>query len=174
MRKSERDLIEYYQKRSDLANFKIQSIDLTEAKDVQPKLRVEIEGSAENYVSSAGKRFFIAAIPFSKQSNIFKSRKERNTDIYLSYGFKEEDTYELEIPKILDCNALPKDVELTCVLGSYSLSFALDPENPRIIKVQRNFNIKEGQFDKEHYPEIAKFFKSVARAEKKKIVLTQP
>jgi len=173
LRKSKKDLYEYYQENIDLTNLDIQSIDFVEHKKSEPSFDLKMIAKAEKFTSKIGERILIPANPLNRQSNIFRSKKERYTDITFSTGFVEKDNYQIKLPDGFKCESLPKDVKYVCEVGSYHLQFSHDTENPNVIIVYREFYLKDGTYDKSNYSSIAKFFKSIARADKKKIILTK-
>jgi transglutaminase-like putative cysteine protease len=153
-----------------LPTYSVEAYDYKETKGLVPAIDEYLSIKSPFYATVTGKRLFITPNFFNRSSNKFGEEKERKYDIKFPSSFIDVDTIQIKIPIGYMVEAMPKDVFIKNVYGSYSITFRI---KNNIIDVFRKNELNEGCFSRNEYETISNFFKEIYKADRSKIVLVK-
>jgi len=151
-----------------LSDFTIDKLTIEQDKKRIPKSKLELELNIKNYLSKAGNRLFMPLNIMNRSTYIPKKLKERKFPIEEDYAYCDTDTIQYTIPKNMLIENLPKAVSLETEFGKYSTKIEVNDNKVTYI---RNQEMYTWQFPSEKYDALRKFYKTIARADKAKLIL---
>lgn len=151
-----------------LSDFTIEKLKLKQNKKRIPEARLEIKLDIKKYLSKTGERLFMPINLMNRKTYVPKKLKERKNPIVLNYPYCDIDTIQYSIPKNMTIERLPKLVNLETDFGKYSNK--IEVKENKVIYI-RNYEMYKGQFPAEKYEAIRKFYKSIVKADKAKLIL---
>ncbi len=104
----------------------------------------------------------------NRKTYIPKKLKERKNRIVLDYPYCDIDSIQYTLPKNMTIENLPKLVNLETEFGKYTTK--IEVKENKVIYI-RKYEMYKGQFPAEKYEAIRKFYKSIVRADKAKLIL---
>lgn len=123
-----------------------------------------------NYCTPIGEDYLLTINNLNVSTYIPPRMKEREKEIEISVGFWDEDVYQINIPLDFVVESLPDDQEITTPFGSYTINFKMD-DNKLIYT--RSKIINKGIYPANSYEEFRSFYKTMAKLDKTKILLTK-
>ncbi len=124
-----------------------------------------------HYANAVGNDYLFCANIFNQMNHIPPRILERKQDLYLSHGFTDIDTVEVELPENYSVESLPEATVLETKFGKYTMDFNVNSENKIIYT--RTLRITKGQYPPQEYDNYRDFCRSIARLDKTKILLNQ-
>lgn len=148
---------------------KIGEIKTSEVRSEKPICTIEADFSADEVINKTGARIFIPLSPLKKGNfDVFKART-RVADIVINYAYREMDSIVINIPPNYEIESLPKGGILVTPFGTFLSS--VEKKDATTLIYTQLIDIYRGRYDKEKYEEIKKFYKAIADAAKKKMVV---
>ena len=154
----------------ELATYDVKSFNYTEEKKSIPVVAEKIDLVADNYATVSGKRFFVMPNIFTRSHRKLRADEDRKFDLVLNYEYKDIDTAIITIPNGYSPEALPQDVKLESRFGVYTASVKLVGNK---LHYHRSYEHYSGRFPAKEYPELVKFYESVYKADRNKVVLVK-
>lgn len=152
-----------------LSTYTVEKFKYQEQKSKIPKIQEVLQVNAPAYATVTGKRIFVEPNIFNKSRTRFDNG-ERKFPIEFSNPYTDVDTIHIDIPEGYAPEAVPKDVRLTTDFGAYSISFKVG--NGKIDMI-RSEVIRRSQFPASYYPELVKYFETVYKADRSRVVLVK-
>jgi hypothetical protein len=158
------------QKELELSTYDINSFKYEETKDVLPKVDEQLEISVSKYATISGKRLFIMPNILNRGGYVLNDQKDRAFDYVYDNAFRHDDTYEIEIPEGYELEAAPSDASFKSKFGTYTCSTKLVGHKIVYHRVREHFS---GRYPAKEGIDLAKFFESVYRSDRSKMVLVK-
>ena len=162
------DQKKWVENNTDIPNFSISSISMTENKDKIPSALVRLDLTLSRYATVSGKRIFVSPNLMNKISYVPEKMAERKTEVVRRRNYIDLDTIKFSVPENLYPEFLPKPVKINSKFGEYEASFMFDAS--KLIYIRR-MKVWKGRFPKETYNEFVDFYKNVTKADNIKLVL---
>ncbi len=124
-----------------------------------------------HYANPVGNDYLFCANIFNQSQHIPPRILDRKQNLYLSHGYIDIDTVEVEIPENFSIEALPNETILETKFGKYEMSFVKTAENELVYN--RKLLINKGEYPPSEYENYRDFLRSIARLDKTKILLKQ-
>jgi hypothetical protein len=153
-----------------LATYKVEKSEYKELKGKIPSIDEYLKISAPNYATVTGKRLFVVPNLFNRGGSRLSTDEPRRSDIKFSYPYRDVDTINITIPQGYHAEAIPKDVSLQTRFGTYSISFKVEGNNIRVLRVNES---NAGLFPASEYLAVAKYFEDMYKADRSKVVLVK-
>ncbi len=136
----------------------------------QKRFEESIQLSALNYatINTDGSIIF-SPNAFNRFTYVPQKVINRKTSFVVDRGFKDVDTYEIQIPLTHSIGQLPDPIFIENEFGKYSNSIVIENENTLIYK--RSVLIYNKTFAKENYESYRKFLKELKKQDELKILL---
>lgn len=160
-------LLESLKKDIDLPDYDIVNFNYEEKKMEKAAVDEDLQLTANSYASVSGKRMFVMPNILSKNNTKLKTEEQRRYDIVYPSSFTDQDSISIKIPPGYNIESMPKDVVINNKFGSYEIHFRFEADN---ITCTRNYTRSEGRFPASDYPELVKFYDSMYKADRSKIV----
>lgn len=150
-----------------LPNVEMSACRVKEFKAALPSIQIDYEWQTSLYGSKTGNRLFLPV-------NIFRTgfdelRKSRRIhDINVNTGFRDIDSFFIELPESFELEALPPMVSERCKYGQFTSKVELVGNNLQIIQIVDCFS---GNYKSSEYPEFMAFLNKISAAYKSKIIL---
>jgi transglutaminase-like putative cysteine protease len=151
-------------------SYEVKRYDWKETKSAVPYIDEQIEITARNYATITGKRMFIEPNLMNKTSRRLSVDSVRRADIYLSYSYRDIDTVTITIPEGYTPEAVPPPIALQSPFGAYSSKVSIEGN---VITYIRSIDHKGGTYPASSYGELAKFYNSMYKADRSRIVLVK-
>jgi hypothetical protein len=161
-------LMEFLKEDIDLATYDVKSFEYNEEKTALPVIHETLDLTSDNYATVSGKRLFIAPNVMSRTHRKLKTEEERKYDVVLDFEFKDVDTSEIKLPLGYTPESIPADVSIESKFGKYKCAVKLDGNK---ILYYRSYEHYSGHFAPKDYDELLKFYESIYKADRNKVVL---
>lgn len=163
-------MLESLKKEIDLPDYDVTNFNYEEKKSEHPVIDEQLQLVANNYASVSGKRMFIMPNILNRNSLKLKTDEPRRYDIEYSYAFSDTDIISIKVPAGYNIESMPKDVVINNKFGDYEIHFKVDAEN---INCTRMYKRSQGRFPPTDYTELAKFYESMYKADRSRIVFVK-
>lgn len=160
-------LLESLKKDIDLPDYDVTSFNYTEKKSEKPSIEEHLEVVANNYASVSGTRMFVMPNILDKINVKLKTEEQRKYDIDYTFAFTDMDTVSIKIPSGYSIESMPKDVTINNKFGNYEIHFKVEGEN---VSCTRTYRRSEGRFPATDYTDLVKFYESMYKADRSRIV----
>jgi hypothetical protein len=161
---------EYLHEQLDFATYDINQFEYKEGNKSLPTIDEKLDITVSNYATITGKRLFIVPNVMTRSYRKPVQDTARKYDIQLSYGYKDVDTVEIDIPKGYETEAIPQDITISSIFGNYKCSVKLK-ENK--LYYYRSIEFIGGRFPAKSYNDLVKFFETIYKADRNKVVLVR-
>jgi hypothetical protein len=161
---------EYLHDVLDFATYDVNSFKYTENKTAPPSVHEQLEITASNYATITGKRLFIIPNVMTRSHRKLNTDEERKYDLDIKSEYRDIDEVEILLPKGFEPESLPQPVSLAGKFGKYSTSVKL--EKNKII-FSRDMEVYSGRFPVSDYKELAKFYETIYKADRNRLVLVK-
>ena len=151
-----------------LSDFTIEKLKLEQDKKRLPESNLELDLSIKKYLSKTGERLFMPINLMNRKTYIPKKLKNRKNPIVLDYPYCDIDSIQYTLPENMKIENLPKLVNLESEFGKYTTK--IEVKDNKVIYIRR-YEMFKGRFPAEKYEAIRKFYKSIVRADKAKLIL---
>lgn len=163
-------LMEFLKEDIELPTYDIKSFDYKEEKKPIPQIKESLDIVANNYASVTGKRFFVAPNILTRTHRKLKEEENRKFDLVLGFEFKDVDTVQIKIPAGYVPESVPSDMKLESKFGKYVSSVKVQDDK---IIYYRWYEHYGGRFPPKDYPELVKFYDTIYKADRSKVVLVK-
>jgi len=161
---------EYLHEQLDFATYDINQFDYKEEKKSLPEINEVLDITVSNYATITGKRLFIVPNVMTRSSRKISQDTARKYDVQLGSEYKDVDTVEIELPAGYEPEAMPQDVSVTSKFGKYNCSVKLKGSK---LFYYRSIESYSGRFPAKEYNDLAKFYETVYKADRNKVVLVK-
>ncbi len=170
-KKKQEEIDSYYKEKWGYINgFSIEDVQFINDKEniaFTEKLSLKIP----KYANPVGDDFLFCANIFSQNKYIPPRIETRKQNLYIDYGFVNNDTVKVEIPENFSVDGLPEDTVLETKFGKYRIGFSINDENELLYT--RNIQINKGEYPASEYENYRDFLRTIARLDKTKVLLKQ-
>lgn len=163
-------LKEYLNEVLKLSMYEIDDFSYTEIKTKIPAIQENLKILANSYATVTGRRMFIMPNVMTKSSKKLTADSSRKYEIQLNTEFQDIDSVEVEVPTGYTVEALPAKVSMETKFGKYQSSIKVIDNK---LYYYRNHEQKSGRFPKEDYTELVKYFETIYKADRVKIVFVK-
>ncbi|MGQ0738492.1 MAG: DUF3857 domain-containing protein [Bacteroidota bacterium] len=154
----------------DFATYDIRSFDYKEHRSALPVIEEKLDILVSNYATITGKRLFIVPNIMTRHGRKLSAELQRQYDIDLPVAYKDADTVEISIPEGYTPEAMPKEVSVTGKFGRYESNVKLTGNKLYYYRVIEH---NSGRFPASDYPELVKFYETMYKADRSKVVLVK-
>ncbi|MFA8434206.1 MAG: DUF3857 domain-containing transglutaminase family protein [Marinifilaceae bacterium] len=151
-----------------LSDFTIEELLINQNKKRIPESELQMRMSVKAYASQTGDRMFLPLNLMNQSTYIPKKVKERNQKVVIDYPYCDHDTIHITLPNNFQVESLPKPTTIASEFGTYSTQIDIKDDELTFI---RSIEIHKGLYPPERYEEVRKFYKSIAKADRTKLVL---
>jgi hypothetical protein len=161
---------EQLQGRFDFSTYNINKFEYKEQKGRIPAMNELLDISVSNYATITGKRLFIVPNVMNRISRRLSADSTRKFDLDLGYPYKDVDSVEIQLPTGFAQESMPQDANINSKFAAYKSSVSVIDGK---IFYYRQFEYKGGSYPASDYPELVKFYESVYKADRSRIVLVK-
>ena len=161
---------EALQEQFDFPTYEIEKFDYRETGSALPVVEEKLHIVVSNYATITGKRLFLLPNIMTRSGRKLPTDTERRDDISLRMEYTDTDTVEISLPSGYTPESLPKDVMLNSKFGKYSCSIKMDAEK---LYYYRSLEHYSGRFPLSDYPELVKFYETVYKSDRNRVVLVK-
>lgn len=154
----------------DFATYDINSFNYIQEKGNPPAINEKLDISVSNYATITGKRLFVVPNLMNRTARKLNQDSSRKYDIVIDFGYQDIDSVEIDLPSGFTPESVPSPVIIKSKFGNYSSSVTLS--NNKLI-YYRNIEHFEGHFPASDYTEMAKFYDTIFKADRAKLVLVK-
>jgi hypothetical protein len=151
-----------------IPNFKISHSDFKQKSPDLPESVLNVNLNMATYCSTSGKRMFLPVNLVNRSTYIPSKTKKRWSNIERFVPYIDSDSVEYNIPEGMNVEFLPEKKEIHTPFGNY-ISTVTFSDNK--IKYYRQVEMFKGNFTKEQYEDLMKFYRDINNADKVQAVL---
>lgn len=161
---------EFLHEQLDFATYDVNNFDYKETFAALPSVQESLDITVSNYATITGKRLFIIPNIMTRASRKLPAGEERKFDIELNVEYKDVDTVEIQLPDGYTAESVPADVSVSGKFGRYNCSVKLSGNK---LIYYRSMEHYSGRFPSKEYPELVKFYETIYKADRNKVVLVK-
>ncbi len=161
---------EHLHEELDFATYEISSFDYKETRSSLPVVEERLDIVVSNYSTITGKRLFIMPNIMTRTHRKLSADEERKYDLELGFEYKDVDTVEINLPAGFTAESMPQDVSVSNKFGKYSCSVRLLGNQ---LFYCRSMEYNGGRFPAKDYLELVKFYATIYKADRNKVVLVK-
>lgn len=154
----------------DFATYDISNFEYKENKSLIPSIDESLNIVVSNYATVTGKRLFINPNVMTRTHRKLSADEERKYDLELDWEYKDVDTVEINLPAGYTTESMPQDVSVSSKFGKYNCSVKLLGNH---LFYYRNIEHYSGRFPAKDYAELVKFYETIYKADRNKVVLVK-
>jgi len=154
----------------DFATYEINSFDYKENNSSLPAVEESLDITVSNYATITGKRLFIVPNVMTRTHRKLSADEERKFDLELGFEYKDVDTVEINLPAGYTTESMPQDVSVSSKFGKYNSSVRFSGSQ---LFYYRNMEYYGGRFPAKDYAELVKFYETIYKADRNKVVLVR-
>ncbi|MGO4290466.1 DUF3857 domain-containing protein [Chitinophaga sp. RAB17] len=167
---SEEKQLEALRKGLDLSSYDITGYRCKELGTVIPSIEEKIQIKGHNYATVTGKRMFLVPDILSRGGMKLDAEEARKSEIKFNYAYRDIDTVNITLPPGYQPESLPAGVTVSGKFGTYSSTIVLKGNTLNYI---RKMEQKAGVFPATDFPELVKFYATIYRADRSRLVLVK-
>ncbi|WP_291858125.1 DUF3857 domain-containing protein [Marinilabilia sp.] len=149
--------------------FKLNNYTFTENKTKDPSISRKLDFSISEYATSVGNRWFIPLNLLNKHTYVPHNSTKRKWPVFISRGWHEADTWEIQLPDNFNADAVPKPIEIISPYGTYK---SASTWNSGRINYSREFIVYRGEYPADEYKQFREFLASVVKADQQKCLVS--
>lgn len=154
----------------DLSSYDINNYQCTELETRVPSIEEKISIKANNYATVTGKRMFLVPNILTRGGMKLEADPNRKSDIRFNFSYRDVDSVTITLPAGYKPESLPAPVAVAVKFGSYSSAVSIKGNTLTYIrKIER----KDGTFPAADYPELVKFYATMLRSDRSRLVLVK-
>ena len=161
---------EYLQKKLDFPTYELDKFDYKENRSMTPDVEEKLDLYVSNYATITGKRLFITPNVMSRSYTKLRAEEERKFDIVLHDEYKHVDSVEIEIPKGYEIESPAQPVSIDTKFGKYSSTTTLVGNKIFYYRLREQYS---GTFPAKDYADLVKYYDSIYKADRNKIVFVK-
>lgn len=158
------------QEELELATYNVNDFKYTENKNILPQLNEQLDITVNGYATVSGKRLFVNPNILNRATGKVDVDEQRSVDLVFYQEWRDEDSYEIEIPEGYQMESMPEDVSLKTKFGTYSCSIQLNGNKINYHRMREQFS---GRFPAKDQDELAKFYDAIYKADRNRIVFVK-
>lgn len=160
----------YIQNTFRLSSNDVDSIQLSENKKAfsYPSLSLKIKAKSPSYANKVGDRLFVPVNPLLKPFSSKQLANRRSNDIYIDYGFLDEENVTYSLPDGYTAESIPQPVNIQMPFGSFSSSIKCEGNQ---LLIHQSLLMHRGCYPQGLIDSFAGFLKSITSSYDQKIVL---
>ncbi|HEY8954541.1 DUF3857 domain-containing protein [Chitinophaga sp.] len=153
-----------------LSSYDINDYNCTELETPIPSIEEKLGIKGNNYATVTGKRMFLVPNILTRGGVKLEADIPRKSDIKFDFAYRDVDSVTITLPAGYKPESLPAPVALTAKFGSYSAVVSIKGNTLSYI---RKVESKAGTFPAADYPELVKFYATMLRSDRSKLVLVK-
>ena len=167
---SKEKIMEVLKNQLELATYDVTAFQYEEDHAALPSVFEKLDIESPAYAQVSGKRVFI--MPNIMTRSAFKPVADtaRKYPIYFDYAYRDVDTAEITIPEGYVVEAMPKETVVESAFGKFKASVKLEGNK---MTYYRDMERASGTFEPSAYPEMVKFYETIYKADRAKVVLVK-
>jgi Domain of Unknown Function with PDB structure (DUF3857)/Transglutaminase-like superfamily len=154
----------------DFATYDINSFQYNETKSALPAVDELLDITVSNYATITGKRLFILPNIMTRTHRKLASDSTRKYDLELGSGYKDVDSVEITLPEGYATESMPQDITVKSQFGQYNCSVKLAGSK---LLYYRSMEYDGGHFPAKDYEDLVKFYETIYKADRNKVVLVK-
>jgi len=161
---------EYIQNTVRLSSNEVDSIGISENKNAfsSPSISLKMKAESHSYANSVGDRLFVPVNPLLKSFSSQQLANRRSGDIYIGYGYLDEENITLTTPNGYTVESIPQPVNIQKPFGSFSSSIKCEGNK---LLIRQCLLMRKGSYPQNLSDSLSGFLKSIASSYGQKIVL---
>jgi transglutaminase-like putative cysteine protease len=159
----------YLNKALNLPTYKVEKIVYKEIKAKLPAMDEYLKIFSQGYASVSGKRLFVQPDLFNKGYKLPKN-DHRLFNIEFTTAYRDIDSVFITIPAGYVSESMPKDVHISNKFGSYDISFTMEDNVIKLVRVSQQ---NEAIFPATDYNELLAFFDIIYKADRSNMVFVR-
>lgn len=161
---------EYLHEQLDFATYDISNFEYKENKSSLPSIDELLNITVSNYATITGKRLFIIPNVMTRTHRKLSADEERKFDLELGFEYTDIDSVEINLPAGYTTESMPQDVSISSKFGKYTCSARLSGTQ---LFYYRSMECYGGRFPPKDYAELVKFYETIYKADRNKVVLVK-
>ncbi len=161
---------EALQEQFDFPTYEIAGFAYRETRSSPPTIEEKLDIVVSNYASITGKRLFLVPNIMTRSGRKLTPDTARRYEINLRMEYTDIDTAEISLPPGYTPEAIPKDMALSSKFGTYSCSIKMEGGKLYYYRTLEHYS---GRFPVSDYPELVKFYETIYKADRNKVVLVK-
>lgn len=167
---SEEKQLERLRKGLDLASYDITGYHCKEIPGVIPSIEQKLQIKGHNYATVTVKRMFLLPDILNRGGMKLDAEEGRKSEIRFNFAYRDIDTVNITLPAGYRPEAMPEPVKVSGKFGSYSASTIVKGNTITYI---RKIEQQAGVFPATDFPELVKFFGTIYKADRSRVVLVK-
>jgi hypothetical protein len=167
---SREKLLEILRKGLDLSSYDINNYQCTELETLIPSIEEKLGIKGNNYATVTGKRMFLVPNILTRGGMKLEADTTRKSDIKFDFAYRDVDSATITLPAGYKPESLPAPVAATAKFGSYNAAVSIKGNTLTYI---RKVEMKAGIFPAADYPELVKFYATILRSDRSRLVLVK-
>ncbi len=161
---------EVLNERLDFATYSISNFEYKEHKSEHPVIEESLDILVNNYATITGKRLFIIPNVMNRSGRKLSADEKRKYEIVLNEEYTDIDSVEIELPPGYSIESMPNTSVLQSKFGKYENEVKFSDNKVYYYRRYENYS---GRFPAKDYPDLVKFYESVYKADRNKVVLVK-
>lgn len=165
---SEEKQLEVLRRGLDLSSYDITGYHYKELGTAIPAIEEKIQIKGHNYATVTGKRMFLLPDILTRDGRKLDAEDARTSAIKFDFPYRDIDTVNITLPDGYRPESLPAPITFSGKFGTYTSAIVLKGNTLNYI---RKIEHKSGIFPATDFPELVKFYTTVYRADRSRVVL---
>lgn len=153
-----------------LSTYKVNDFKYEETKSSLPELNEKLDITVSGYATISGKRMFVTPNILNRGGRRIDVDQNRTVDFVFNSEWRDEDSYEIEVPEGYELEAQPQVVSLKTKFGTYDCSVKLVGKKIIYHRLREQYS---GRFSAKDQAELAKFYDDIYKADRGKLVFVK-
>jgi transglutaminase-like putative cysteine protease len=167
---SEEKQLEALRKGLDLSSYDITGYRCKELGTAIPAIEEQIQIKGHNYATVTGKRMFLLPDILSRGGMKLDAEEARKSEIKFDFAFRDVDTVNITLPPGYQLESLPAPVAVSGKFGNYSCIAVLKGNTLNYIRRREQH---AGVFPATDFPELVKFYATIYKGDRNRLVLVK-
>lgn len=154
----------------DLSSYDINNYQCTELETQMPSIEEKLGIKGNNYATVTGKRMFLVPNILTRGGMKLEADETRKSDIKFNFAYRDVDSVTISFPAGYKPESLPTAVAVTTKFGNYKAAVSI---RGNTLTYTRKMERKAGTFPAADYPELVKFYATMLRSDRSRLVLVK-
>lgn len=159
---------EYLHEQLDFATYDVDQFDYHLTKSALPIVNESLAITVKNYASLTGKRLFVVPNLMTRSYRHPILDNDRKFPVELNFGFIDIDTVSIQLPPGYKVETMPGPLKLSTQFGTYSNSIEVRGD---VLYYTRTVEQFTGRFPSSEYNNLVRYYQSIFKADREKVVL---
>ncbi|MFY0255027.1 DUF3857 domain-containing transglutaminase family protein [Chitinophaga sp. 30R24] len=165
---SEEKQLEVLRKGLDLSSYDISSLRYKELGTPIPSIEEKLQIKGHSYAAVTGKRMFLVPNILSREGRKLDAEESRKSEIKFNFAYRDIDTVSITLPAGYKPESIPAPVSYISKFGAYTNSIVIQGNTLSYI---RKLERKAGTFPAADFPELMKFYATIYKSDRNRLVL---